>query len=345
MPAAAAALVASLPVQAFTPSAGVPLAGEVPAGDAVDFAAVLNAQLGIASVPALLDLADGAAPAEDAPAPAPSRAAETPAAAATDPAPAALLAMPVPPALALPTPVTAPVVHAALPEAETAPTDLRVPQKPAQSPAPATLIVAADDKPAILAATASGDVSQPDPLPAPVAPGLPPAQAEASQAPPEPRSDGHLPQTVRITDPMTRAAERAPLEVPVRMGARSFAEDVGSRVAWMVSNRHQIAELRVDPPQLGPVEVRLSITGDQASLTLLSPHAAVRDALQASLPRLQEMLTGAGVDLGSVHVGTHDRNDDRHPRQQGHNEAPAWVSLPVREAVLLTGRGLVDTYA
>jgi flagellar hook-length control protein FliK len=133
--------------------------------------------------------------------------------------------------------------------------------------------------------------------------------------------------------------------MPVRMGARSFAEDVGSRVAWMISNRQQIAELRVDPPQLGPVEVRLSIAGDQASLTLLSPHAAVRDALQANLPRLQEMLTGAGVDLGSVHVGTHDRSRDSHRQQQAHDQVPAWANLPVREAVLLAGRGLVDTYA
>jgi flagellar hook-length control protein FliK len=343
MPAATAALVTYLPVQAVAPTAGLPVAGDAQTGGAVDFAAVLTAQLGIASVPALLDLADAAAPVEEE-APAPGRAGEAPASAPTDPAAAALLGIPVPPALALSTPVIAPVAGDPLPEADPAPPDLRVPQKPALSPA-ATLIVAADEKPAILAAPAIEDMSAADPLPAPVEPRLPPTPAEASHAPPESRNDGQLPQSARMADATARPAERAPLEVPVRMGTRSFAEDVGSRVAWMVSNRQQIAELRVDPPQLGPVELRLSITGDQASLTLLSPHAAVRDALQASLPRLQEMLAGAGVDLGSVHVGTHERSRDGHAQQQGQHEAPAWVSLPIGEAVVLVGRGLVDTYA
>jgi flagellar hook-length control protein FliK len=71
----------------------------------------------------------------------------------------------------------------------------------------------------------------------------------------------------------------------------------------MATHNHQVAELHIEPPQLGPVEVRLSITNDQASLSIASPHAAVRDAIQASLPRLQEMLQGLGISLGNVSVG------------------------------------------
>jgi flagellar hook-length control protein FliK len=182
----------------------------------------------------------------------------------------------------------------------------------------------------------------------PELPGLPAEDAALVLA--ESREDGQLPQPARSGEAMVRSPERPPLEAPVRMGARSFADDLGNRVAWMASNRQQVAELRVDPPQLGPVEVRLSIAGEQASLTLLSPHAAVREALQASLPRLQEMLTNAGVELGSVHVGTHDRSGDSSAeRRQGQDEDLAWVaghaSVSGQEAVVRVGRGLVDTYA
>jgi flagellar hook-length control protein FliK len=143
--------------------------------------------------------------------------------------------------------------------------------------------------------------------------------------------------------------ERITLESPVRVGSRAFADDLGQRVMWMASNGQHAAELRVDPPQLGPVEVRLTVSGDQASLTLLSPHASVRDALQSSLPRLHEMLVTAGIDLGSVHVGSHAPGQDGTHDPQTPRDVPlAWAGQPpsaAGEVLLVPRRGLVDIYA
>jgi flagellar hook-length control protein FliK len=148
-----------------------------------------------------------------------------------------------------------------------------------------------------------------------------------------------------------RRIEHLSPEVPLRVTARTFDEELGNRVLWMASNGRQAAELRLDPPQLGPVEVRLALTGDQAALTLLSPHASVRDALQASLPRLQEMLVSAGIDLGSVHVGTHSPGGNAADGRSGSPTAQpmAWIGEAAATgsgpAVIAVTRGLVDTYA
>jgi len=144
----------------------------------------------------------------------------------------------------------------------------------------------------------------------------------------------------------------SPLDEPVSIARRSFASDLGDRVLWMASNNRQVAELRVDPPQLGPVEVRLSISGEQASVTLVAAHAGVREALQASIPRLQDMIQSIGLELGNVTVGS-----DASPRQQerrdegsgrhGAGAAPDTPGVPDPRAWVpaRTGIGLVDTYA
>jgi flagellar hook-length control protein FliK len=125
----------------------------------------------------------------------------------------------------------------------------------------------------------------------------------------------------------------------------------------MATNNHQVAELRLDPPQLGPVEVRLSIANDQASLSFASPHAAVRDAIQASLPRLQDMLQGLGINLGSVSVGAEgfaQGNSNQAGLAQGWGQSEAaspGPAYPVHTGAasnvpsIRTGIGMIDVYA
>lgn len=154
--------------------------------------------------------------------------------------------------------------------------------------------------------------------------------------------------------PPAQAAAAHPLDEPVAFGRRAFANDLGERVLWMASNNRQVAELRVDPPHLGPVEVRLSIEGEQASVTLIAAHAGVREALQSSIPRLQDMIHAIGLELGNVTVGgethpghqeqTGDRSQ-RHGPERHEAEHPLAASGPRAWAPRHAGVGLVDTYA
>jgi flagellar hook-length control protein FliK len=94
------------------------------------------------------------------------------------------------------------------------------------------------------------------------------------------------------------------LQTPV--GNSGWDEALGQRVLLMVSSQEQVAELSLNPPDLGPLQVTLSISNDQATATFVSQHADVRQALEAALPRLKEMMAESGINLGGASVSSGD---------------------------------------
>jgi flagellar hook-length control protein FliK len=110
----------------------------------------------------------------------------------------------------------------------------------------------------------------------------------------------------------TQSAQQAGSTLP-----RAFQMDVplhepgwdralGERVRWMATEKVQVAELRLNPPNLGPLEVRLHVEGDRTHVNFVAPQAAVRDAIDAALPRLRELFSEGGLNLGDVTVSHQD---------------------------------------
>jgi flagellar hook-length control protein FliK len=145
------------------------------------------------------------------------------------------------------------------------------------------------------------------------------------------------------------AAAATPPSVPITVppGRPDWSEAVGQRVLWMVSNKTQVAELRLNPPELGPVEVKVRTDDDGVRLSFAAGNAAVREALEAAAPRLREMLLAEGLrlenmDIGQQHAGAGQRSDpEATGPQDGATEdevdAPAHAATPSRT-------GLVDCF-
>lgn len=89
-------------------------------------------------------------------------------------------------------------------------------------------------------------------------------------------------------------------------GRANFNGALAQQVRWLVDQGTEMAELRLDPPRLGSLGVRVRLEGDQAVLNFQSAHAPVREAVEAAVPRLRELLSEAGIDLVDVQVGTDD---------------------------------------
>jgi len=85
-------------------------------------------------------------------------------------------------------------------------------------------------------------------------------------------------------------------------GQSAWAESVTQRVSLMTGQKLSSARIELDPPELGAMTVKVSVSGDQASVSFSSPHALVRDALEQSFPRLQEMLGQQGLQLADAQV-------------------------------------------
>ena len=106
------------------------------------------------------------------------------------------------------------------------------------------------------------------------------------------------------TSPSTAISVMQDLQTP--LGASGWDDALGQKVLWMVSSQEQVAELSLNPPDLGPLQVTLSISNDQATATFVSQHADVRQALEAALPRLREMMAESGISLGGATVSGGD---------------------------------------
>jgi len=92
------------------------------------------------------------------------------------------------------------------------------------------------------------------------------------------------------------------LAVMVPFQQPQWGQAVAERVAWMSSQGLQEADIHLDPPELGPIQVKVSLSNDQTHVSFIVQHASVREALDQSAMRLREMFDSAGLNLADVDV-------------------------------------------
>ena len=83
-----------------------------------------------------------------------------------------------------------------------------------------------------------------------------------------------------------------------------WSQKVTEQDSFMLKGGFQQAEIKLNPAHLGPMEIKLTVNDDQANVNFVAQHAPVRDALDAAIPRLREMLEQQGLNLADVDVST-----------------------------------------
>ena len=111
------------------------------------------------------------------------------------------------------------------------------------------------------------------------------------------------------------------LAVPQAPGQPGWGDVFADRVSFAVRQSLQEAEIRLNPPSLGQVDVRIVMHNDQANLMFSSPHSAVRDAIEASMGRLRDMLSDSGFSLVNVDVSDKSLAQQRDAREQRESES------------------------
>jgi len=153
-------------------------------------------------------------------------------------------------------------------------------------------------------------------------------------------------------DSVGKAAANQGLRIDTPLGQNGWHEEMGQKLTWMAGAGRQQAELVLTPPQLGRIEVSLTVNGDQATAIFTSPHAAVREALENSMDRLRGVLAEAGVTLGQTQVGSESPNQSQRKGDADFGVAEglryastvALPGLPTRQATG-AGRGMIDIFA
>lgn len=79
-------------------------------------------------------------------------------------------------------------------------------------------------------------------------------------------------------------------------------QQLTEKVRWMVNSRNLSAEIRLDPADLGGMNIKVNLSGDSASVSFVVQTQHARDALDQAVPRLREMLEEQGIELGQSSV-------------------------------------------
>lgn len=178
------------------------------------------------------------------------------------------------------------------------------------------------------------------------------SQAATETAPS--RAEGLAPGPQPTATPQAQAPALPVTAVAVPLRQAGWDQALGEQVQWLVGNKAQGAEIRLNPAHLGPMEVRIQIQQDQANISFTAQHGPVREALEAAIPRLREMLGDSGLQLNNVTVSDQSLAEQRSQgRQQGplaetapgmtdrvEDEAPMVVVTPLRE-----DGGTIDYFA
>jgi len=157
-------------------------------------------------------------------------------------------------------------------------------------------------------------------------------------APQGPRAAEWLAHGVRHAAP---AVEQQGIATSVR--DPRWTDDFATRISLMVRGGESQASLQLTPLDLGPMDVNVTVRDGQASIHFGAAHSETRALIEASLPRLREMLAAQGFNLmdASVSQGFARQNRPDVPTATRTSAEPE-IETRTTRAVHLTG--LLDLY-
>ena len=101
---------------------------------------------------------------------------------------------------------------------------------------------------------------------------------------------------------------------------QAWQSELSQRIVWMTENQTPVAKLRLNPPELGLVEIRVSVNQEQASVSFVASSLDVRTAIESAMPRLQGLLSDSGLNLG--HADVEHRQAKSDSQSQEHFSPP-----------------------
>ena len=177
------------------------------------------------------------------------------------------------------------------------------------------------------------------------------ADAPPAHATPTASADGTQAAAALQASALTRSDSQgsATLSIQAPVGSAAFADEVSARVSGLAQSGITQAQLQLNPADLGPVQVHITMQAGQASVWFGANHADTRAALEQSLPRLRELFAGAGMPLTDSGVFR-----EPPPQQQAQSVPSAGTarssgsdtaSAPAVTQVSNIRLSLLDTYA
>ena len=138
-------------------------------------------------------------------------------------------------------------------------------------------------------------------------------------------------------------APEARLSTPVH--DTRWADALAHRLVLMARDGESVASLKLVPVDLGPLDIQISVRDGEASVHFGAAHQETRAVLEASMPRLRELLSAQGLQLSNASV-SHQSGGQNRPER---SSAPGAVGAVTAETEVTSAQvistSLLDTYA
>lgn len=156
-----------------------------------------------------------------------------------------------------------------------------------------------------------------------------------------------------IQKPIDIRAENLVIAKPITHPG--WSKDLGEQIIWMNNKEISAAEIKLNPAHLGPISIRIDVGQDnQTSIQFTAQHTETKEALEASIPKLKEMLLGQQLNLVNVNISqNHQSNQGRTPQHPFYgspgNHEPNLEAIPnaldISETDQIVSKGLLSLYA
>ncbi|KZN12926.1 flagellar hook-length control protein FliK [Marinomonas sp. TW1] len=114
---------------------------------------------------------------------------------------------------------------------------------------------------------------------------------------------GRAAATVGVASQLAGANQSLNMAMSVPPGHPNWAAEMGQKVAWVAREGGHTAHIRLDPPELGSLTVKVSVDSDSnTQINFVAATAQARDLLEGQMGRLRDMLAQQGMDLSRAEV-------------------------------------------
>lgn len=127
---------------------------------------------------------------------------------------------------------------------------------------------------------------------------------------------------------------------------QEFPAKLTQRVAFMVARGIQQAVIRLDPPELGKLEVTVQKEDERVQVQVVTQTPQARELVERNIHQLKQLFAEQGLDLTDTDI---NQQQQEQAEQDGRSEAATASGEPSSEehdeVVQALGNQLLDTYA
>ncbi|MDK1285646.1 flagellar hook-length control protein FliK [Pseudoalteromonas umbrosa] len=95
----------------------------------------------------------------------------------------------------------------------------------------------------------------------------------------------------------------------LNLARNDAAKMMQEKVNMMINLNNQEAEIRLDPAELGSMQIRIRSDAEQAQINFVVQNQQAKELLEESMPKLKEMLEEQGIQLGDSSIEQHSEGN------------------------------------